>query len=101
MSLCLSILGSMVALETLPMHLPLFPKLWLELNASTEESAKEFINLLCTNCTNFRDYLQMILFQERSYLFEDYVFELLKIFVPKVSNNYLCSGFGNLTMRFV
>lgn len=78
-------LGSMVALESLPMHLTLFHKLWIDLSESQEEAAKEFVNLLCTNCTNFRDYLSQILVHERVCLADDYAYTLVREFAPNVS----------------
>ena len=74
----------MVALESFPMHLAIIPTWWLELHESSNAQAKEFINLLCNNCTNFKDFNTSILLQERLFLTNDSVFRVLKEFVPNV-----------------
>ncbi|RWS31314.1 hypothetical protein B4U80_00975 [Leptotrombidium deliense] len=77
-------LCSMVALETLPMHLSLFPVLWLELLQSTDNGAKEFITVLYCSCNYFREYISLILTKEQSFLDDDSVFRFVKECLPKV-----------------
>lgn len=77
----------MVALESLPLGLTTFVSLWeslSEVDESGHESEKEFMNLLCTKCTNFRDYIIAVLTQERRFLNQDTVFEFFKSLAPKV-----------------
>lgn len=77
----------MVALESLPLGLTTFVSFWeslSELDESGHESEKEFMNLLCTKCTNFRDYIISVLTQERRFLNQDTVFEFFKSLTPKV-----------------
>lgn len=94
----------MVALEALPMHLPIFPAFWSELLDEAEDetgtflessesgqqsktSASLFIDLLCNSCTNFHVYILNILTQERSYLVFDVPFNFLSRLASRVSIN--------------
>lgn len=77
----------MVALESLPLGLTIFTSFWqtlIEAEESGHETEKEFLNLLCTNCNNFRDYVLSVLNQERRFLNQDEVFDFFKNLAPKV-----------------
>ena len=78
----------MVALECLPLRLTTFVLFWeglSELEDSGHESEKEVLHLLCTKCTNFRDYILAVLTQERGCLIQDLFFDFFKNMAPKVS----------------
>lgn len=75
----------MVALESLPMHVSALPHFWLQCLGSAP--GIEFVNLLCSSCTYFKEYVGTILSQERDFLEDENLFELIKICFPKV-------GFG-------
>lgn len=76
--------GSIVALESLSLHLPIFPNLWRDLLKTGSESSIEFINLLCTNCNYFRDYINLLLTQEKYQLKDDVIYDFLKQIIPRV-----------------
>lgn len=75
----------MVAVESIPMNLIIFPKFWVNLLDNDCEAAVTFINQLCTNCNNFRDFLLLILTEERDWLSDDHVFQLFDQLSLKVS----------------
>lgn len=91
----------MVALESLPMHLTIFPAFWTELLDEAEDetgaflesndsskqsktSASLFIDLLCNSCTNFHVYIHNILTQERTFLAFDAPFTFLSRLASRV-----------------
>jgi ubiquitinyl hydrolase 1 len=75
----------MVALEALPMHVNIFPELWLEFIKSADEGGQEFCNLSCTSCNYFREYIFIIMTQDRNFLNDDVVYEFIKECFPKVN----------------
>ena len=75
--------GSMVALESLPMHVRMFPHFWLR--CLKMNNGLDFVNMLCLSCNYFKEYVSLILSQERNFLEDDQVYELVKICLPKVS----------------
>ncbi|KAG8184718.1 hypothetical protein JTE90_019322 [Oedothorax gibbosus] len=76
-------LSAMLAIEGVPLHLPVFPKLWLDIIHSEVE--QEFIQLLC-NSSYFIDYMESVLLDERSCLNNPIIFQLFSMLLPKVSN---------------
>lgn len=75
----------MVAVESIPMNSNIFPKFWVELLDHESNGAVLFINQLCTNCNYFRDFLLLILTEERDWLADEYVFQLFDQLSLKVS----------------
>ncbi|KAI1295519.1 Ubiquitin carboxyl-terminal hydrolase 34 [Halotydeus destructor] len=94
-------LCSIVALESLPLHLQLFPEFLLELASSKDKAACDFICLLCDHCTNFRDYALQILVRERDFLENDIVYRLLAQLLPKIPALVLPEAFVSNVMMFV
>lgn len=73
----------MLALESLTMRMTVFPKLWSELASSG--NGEDFINMLCNSCSYFKEYINLILIQERDFLQFDVVFDLIKHCLFKVN----------------
>ncbi|GFW68785.1 ubiquitin carboxyl-terminal hydrolase 34 [Trichonephila clavipes] len=86
-------LSAMLAIEGIPLHLPVFPKLWLDLIHSTV--GQEFMQLLCSS-SYFIDYLESILIDERSSLNDPIIFQLFSILLPKVSSQVVNDQMLNL-----
>lgn len=82
----------MVALESLPMSLPIFVSYWKDLLDSEEqegkEQEKEFLNLLC-KCNNFGEYVMSIVSRQRGLLLNDDIFDFMKGMIPRVSWSFL------------
>ncbi|XP_054716891.1 ubiquitin carboxyl-terminal hydrolase 34-like [Uloborus diversus] len=76
-------LSAMLAIEGVPLHLPAFPKLWLDIIQS--EVGREFIQLLC-NSSYFIDYLESVLLDERTCLNHPIIFQLFSVLLPKVAS---------------
>ncbi|CAL1294964.1 unnamed protein product [Larinioides sclopetarius] len=95
-------LSAMLAIEGVPLHLPVFPKLWLDIIHS--EVGQEFIQLLC-NSSYFIDYLESVLLDERSCLNHPVIFQLFSILLPKVSsqvvNDQMLTLVSSLMTSFV
>jgi len=98
-------LCSMVALESLPMKVEVFIDFWKELldldsdeDSSDHESEKEFLDLLCKNCTNFRDYITQILTQERAFLLQDNTYLFLKQMSPRIKASSMIPQVSSLTL---
>ncbi|KFM73090.1 Ubiquitin carboxyl-terminal hydrolase 34, partial [Stegodyphus mimosarum] len=79
-------LSAMLAIEGVPLHLPVFPKLWLDIIHS--DVGREFIQLLC-NSSYFIDYLESVLLDERTCLNHPLIFQLFSVLLPKVSNQVI------------
>lgn len=87
----------MVANESLSMRMIVFPKLWFDLMSSTaceqQRNVDDFIGLLCNSCNYFREYISLILLQDKDFLQYDIVFELIRHCLPMVSACLLCNLF--------
>lgn len=98
--------GTMVALETLPMHLTIFPAFWNDLIEQADDepgaflesgepckqsktSASLFMDFLCNSCTNFHLYILNILTQERAFLALDVPFKFLTRLSSRVKKTSL------------
>lgn len=83
----------MVANESLSMRMIVFPKLWYDLMSSSvgeqQRNGEDFIGLLCNSCNYFREYISLILLQDKDFLQYDIVFELIRHCLPKVSWDFL------------
>ena len=93
----------MVAYESLSMRMTVFPKLWFGLMSSTSEQqagGEDFIGLLCNSCNYFREYISLILLQDKDFLQHDVVFELIKHCLPKVSVSFWALNFICDSNRF-
>lgn len=77
----------MVAYESLSMRMTVFPTLWFGLIGEQQDNGEDFVSLLCNSCNYFREYISLILLQDRDFLQYDVVFELIKHCLPKVSVN--------------
>nr|XP_042908715.1 ubiquitin carboxyl-terminal hydrolase 34 [Parasteatoda tepidariorum] len=95
-------LSAMLAIEGAPLHLPIFPKLWLDIIHT--EMGKEFIQLLC-NSSYFIDYLESVLLDERLCLNQSSIFQVFSVLLPKVSeqviNDQMLSLVSSLMTSFV
>lgn len=69
------------------MHLPLFPRLWLDVHAATHLDRKHITSLLCSSYTV--DYVDSVLLDERSSLGVPAIHSFLKTFFPKLANHVL------------
>ncbi|XP_023337043.1 ubiquitin carboxyl-terminal hydrolase 34 [Eurytemora carolleeae] len=84
-------LSAIVGFDGVPLHFMLFPKLWLDIYNSKnieESTLNNSINLLVES-TAFMEYVDAVLLDERSCLNNQYVFQFLVIFFPKVSAQVL------------
>lgn len=86
-------LSAMLAIEGVPLHLPIFPKLWLDVIHS--EVGREFIQILCSS-SYFVDYLESVLLDERSCLNNQLIFQLFSVLLPKVSSQVVNDQMLNL-----
>ena len=80
-------LSAMVGLDGVPLHLQLFPKLWIDIN-NTQQIDRKFIQMLIQS-HGFLEYVDAVLLDERSSLNNQYIFNFLVTFFPKVSNQVL------------
>lgn len=82
----------------MPLHLALFPRLWLDVHAATHIDRKHIAALLCSSYTV--DYVDAVLLDERSSLGVPAIHAFLKTFFPKLANHVLteqtCSLIDNL-----
>ena len=76
-------LSASVAYEGVPLHLPYFAKLWYEIY-HTENVDKKVMLLLCNN-SNFIDYVDAVLLDERPSLNNHIIYQFFCNFFPKVS----------------
>lgn len=70
-----------------PLHLALFPRLWLDVHAATHIDRKYIASLLCSSYTV--DYVDAVLLDERSSLGVPAIHAFLKTFFPKLANHVL------------
>ena len=80
-------LSAMVGLDGVPLHLQLFPKLWIDIN-NTQQIDRKFIQMLIQS-HGFLEYVDAVLLDERSSLNNQYIFNFLCTFFPKVSSQVL------------
>lgn len=74
-------------LAGVPLHLALFPRLWLDVHAATHIDRKHIASLLCSSYTV--DYVDAVLLDERSSLGVPAIHAFLKTFFPKLANHVL------------
>jgi len=70
--------------EAAPLHLALFPKLWLDISQA-EQVDKKYLEMLC-RCSRLAEYIQIVLIDERQSLANAIIFQFLVNFYPKVSH---------------
>ena len=77
--------SAMVGQEGVPLHLQLFPKLWLDIH-NTEQIDRKYITML-QESNGFLEYVDSILLDERSSLNNSHIFNFLIAFFPRVRND--------------
>lgn len=91
-------LSAILGFEGVPLHLALFPRLWLDVHAAAHIDRKHIAALLCSSYTV--DYVDAVLLDERSSLGVPAIHAFLKTFFPKLANHVLteqtCSLIDNL-----
>lgn len=96
-------LSAMLGFEGVPLHLALFPRLWLDVHAATHIDRKHIASLLCSSYTV--DYVDAVLLDERSSLGIPAIHAFLKTFFPKLANHVLteqtCLLIDNLVSSMV
>ncbi len=80
-------LSSMVGLDGVPLHMQLFPKLWLDIN-NTEAIDRKFVAML-VGSHSFLEYVDAVLLDERSSLNNSHVFNFLLALFPRVADQVL------------
>ncbi|XP_011269828.1 ubiquitin carboxyl-terminal hydrolase 34 [Camponotus floridanus] len=80
-------LSAMLGFEGVPLHLALFPRLWLDVHAATHIDRKHIASLLCSSYTV--DYVDAVLLDERSSLGVPAIHAFLKTFFPKLAGHVL------------
>ena len=80
-------LSSMVGLDGVPLHFQLFPKLWIDIY-NTQQIDRKFIQMLIQS-HGFLEYVDAVLLDERSSLNNQYIFNFLYTFFPKVASQVL------------
>ncbi|KAK0163763.1 hypothetical protein PV328_002459 [Microctonus aethiopoides] len=91
-------LSAILGFEGVPLHLALFPRLWLDVHAAAHIDRKHIAALLCSSYTV--DYVDAVLLDERSSLGVPAIHAFLKTFFPKLASHVLtkqtCSLIENL-----
>merc|ERR1719309_1937227 len=84
-------LSAMVGLDGVPLHFQLFPKLWLDIYGSRniERGTLTASVALLVDSHGFLEYVDAVLLDERSSLNNQYVFQFLYVFFPKVADQVL------------
>merc|ERR1719233_2005588 len=84
-------LSAMVGLDGVPLHFQLFPKLWLDIYSSRniERSTLNTSIALLVDSHGFLEYVDAVLLDERLSLNNQYVFQFLYVFFPKVADQVL------------
>jgi len=84
-------LSAMVGLDGVPLHFQLFPKLWLDIYSSRniERSTLNASIALLVDSHGFLEYVDAVLLDERLSLNNQYVFQFLYVFFPKVADQVL------------
>merc|ERR1719273_1940243 len=80
-------LSAMVGLDGVPLHLQLFPKLWLDI-FNTKQIDRKIVMMLVTS-HGFLEYVDAVLLDERASLNNAHVFNFLLNFFPKVCDQVL------------
>ena len=84
-------LSAMVGLDGVPLHFQLFPKLWLDIysNRNIERTTLNSAISLLVDSHGFLEYVDAVLLDERLSLNNQYVFQFLYVFFPKVADQVL------------
>merc|ERR1719394_2364454 len=84
-------LSAIVGLDGVPLHFQLFPKLWLDIYSSRniERSTLTASIALLVDSHGFLEYVDAVLLDERLSLNNQYVFQFLLVFFPKVADQVL------------
>ncbi|XP_054154148.1 ubiquitin carboxyl-terminal hydrolase 34-like [Oppia nitens] len=95
-------LCSAVALESLNFKSVIFPKLFVELVADedTSDDSKSFVDNLCST-SYFRDYLSLVLTQERQFLNNEHTYQLLKHYIPKIYKSVISSNLMSQVLTLI
>jgi len=96
-------LSAMVGVDGVPLHFQLFPKLWLDIYTSkniVESTLTASINLLVESSA-FLEYVDAVLLDERSSLNNQYVYQFLTIFFPKVSDQVINDQVKSHILTFI
>jgi len=96
-------LSAMVGVDGVPLHYQLFPKLWLDIYNSkniAETTLQSSIRLL-TESSAFLEYVDAVLLDERSSLNNQYVYQFLQVFFPKVSEQVINHQVASHIQSFV
>jgi len=75
-------LSAMLGYEAAPLHFIQFPKLWIEV-FNTPSIDRKYITML-VNTTHFRDYVELVILDERSCLTNIIIFNFLATYMPKI-----------------
>ncbi|KAJ8674345.1 hypothetical protein QAD02_005607 [Eretmocerus hayati] len=96
-------LSAMLGFEGVPLHLALFPRLWLDVHAASHIDRKHIAAVL--RCSYTIDYVDAVLLDERSSLAVPAIHAFLKTFFPKLASQVLteqtCSIIDNLVSSLV
>merc|ERR1719266_3124448 len=94
-------LSAIVGLDGVPLHFQLFPKLWLDIYSSRniERSTLTASIALLVDSHGFLEYVDAVLLDERSSLNNQYVFQFLLVFFPKVADQVLTEQVKSLIHR--
>ncbi|KAK6998655.1 ubiquitin carboxyl-terminal hydrolase 34-like isoform X2, partial [Biomphalaria glabrata] len=95
-------LYAMVAYEGVPLHIPLFAKMWNEImeTSQTTDPDHTLVNTLC-KCNSFIDYIETVLMDERRSLNNDHIYQFFRNFFPKVHEHIIADGGQNILMNLV
>lgn len=94
-------LSAIVGLDGVPLHFQLFPKLWLDIYSSRniERSTLTASIALLVDSHGFLEYVDAVLLDERASLNNQYVFQFLLVFFPKVADQVLTEQVKSLIHR--
>ena len=76
-------LSAMVGLEGVALHLAFFPKLWIDIYNTEQIDRGKYIQMLL-NSSSCLEYIDSVLLDERSSLHNQYIYQFLYTFFPKV-----------------
>lgn len=83
----------------MPLHLALFPRLWLDVHSATHIDRKHITSLLC--CSYTVDYVDAVLLDERASLGVPAIHQFLKTFFPKLASHVLTEQTCTIIDNFV
>ena len=94
-------LSAIVGLDGVPLHFQLFPKLWLDIYGSRniDPSTLTASIALLVDSHGFLEYVDAVLLDERSSLNNQFVFQFLLVFFPKVADQVLTEQVKSLIHR--